>query len=385
MEKFWSIIKSSEMAAFLAVFGIVFGLYQTFIYEKKGQLDISMIPLTRVFDIHKSIGGLEISYEGESLRKNNQALWIVSVNVENSGNAEINKNSYDGDAPLGLIIDGGKIVDTPTVTSTDSYIRENIKYSATDKEITFSPIIIDANSGFTTNLLVLGFENKKPSVSIKGKIAGIKELHLRKLDDENVRNTVWYREIFAPGIWWVQLSRMVLYAISFILSLIILAFMIAYMGSIRDNIKKRKDKSKRQEKINKYKQDDAISKERRVISEIYIAKGNIGLLSAYNSMKTAVSRAQTYEKLEGKIDNNDLRQILKGAHPLDWREKNHYSELIERNVISFGDDDIKPLFNENTLDEFTSLIEYLELNIEKENSNYGILEEHLIREYKETM
>jgi uncharacterized membrane protein len=385
MEKFWSIIKSSEMAAFLAVFGIVFGLYQTFIYEKKGQLDISMIPLTRVFDIHKSIGGLEISYEGESLRKNNQALWIVSVNVENSGNAEINKNSYDGDAPLGLIIDGGKIVDTPTVTSTDSYIRENIKYSATDKEITFSPIIIDANSGFTTNLLVLGFENKKPSVSIKGKIAGIKELHLRKLDDENARSTVWYREIFAPGIWWVQLSRMVLYAISFILSLIILAFMIAYMGSIRDNIKKRKDKSKRQEKINNYKQDDAISKERRVISEIYIAKGNIGLLSAYNSMKTAVSRAQTYEKLEGKIDNNDLRQILKGAHPLDWREKNHYSELIERNVISFGDDDIKPLFNENTLDEFTSLIEYLELNIEKENSNYGILEEHLIREYKETM
>ena len=113
--------------AIVSIFSVGLAVYQGFFYEKRGQISIYLDPPTRVFDLHQSIGGLEVSYGGEDLRKKNETLWIVNVSIRNTGNAEIRKGDYDEQVPLGLAIDEGQIVDAPKLRTSVNYLQQNLK------------------------------------------------------------------------------------------------------------------------------------------------------------------------------------------------------------------------------------------------------------------
>ncbi|MDG0852182.1 hypothetical protein [Roseateles puraquae] len=100
----WEFIKSPACAAILGLAGLLSGLLlgvYGLVAERQGQLKVSLVSISSVFDVHQPVGGLDVSYEGRSLRSAKKALWSLSLVVPNSGNAGIRRNDFDVRSPGG--------------------------------------------------------------------------------------------------------------------------------------------------------------------------------------------------------------------------------------------------------------------------------------------
>lgn len=100
----WEFIKSPAGAAIPGLAGLLSGLLlgvYGLVAERQGQLKVSRVSISSVFDVHQPEGRLDVSYEGKSLWSAKKALWSVSLVVANSGNAGIRCNDFDERSPGG--------------------------------------------------------------------------------------------------------------------------------------------------------------------------------------------------------------------------------------------------------------------------------------------
>lgn len=345
--------------ALLAIFGFGIAIYQGFFYERRGDISIFVDQPSRVYDLRQSVGGLDIFYGGENLKSTKKTLWIVGVTIKNTGNAEIRKSDFDDASPLALIIIDGDVVEAPSIRTSNSYLEEALKVNFDRQRISLGPSILEPEDFININLLILGPENVNPKVLVSGKIAGIREFTVSKIETGKVA-TSWWQKIADAEAWWVHPARALVYSIGAILSIGLFASLAAGLVIPIESLSARRQVEIRRGKVDKYKHGDNISKELRLLQNIYIRDGDISIYRIQGAINQLERRANLHNFLIEKMAEEELRSALKRIYPINIRVAALISELIAYGVISVNG--LKRDVSDKLKDELLGLMDYLELD-----------------------
>ena len=111
---------SFAVVVLIAVISFLGGLF----YEKHPHLRYDILSQVPVYDVRGDITNLDIIFDGQSIRSQRQMLTLISVKVENAGNAGITiQSSYDDNYLPGGRIDGGKIIKADILAASNGYLQ----------------------------------------------------------------------------------------------------------------------------------------------------------------------------------------------------------------------------------------------------------------------
>lgn len=307
IKKIFSIFLSGKFAAAIGIISFSLGMYTTFFFEKSGDITASISPMYKIFDMHRDIGGLEITLNGESLKKSKKTVWISRVKLENTGNISIKKSDFDDQYPLTINLSGGSLVENLNITASSEYLMNSLNIHGYDTSIVFSPAIIEPKDFVVVNFLVLGKESEPPTLRLDGKIAGIKSF--KTFEEDTSKNFYFVDEILKVNRWWTHLIRAAFYFI--VINLILILIIIA-ASSLWENIEKHRNRNKkildtkrRKTQISKIKKWD--SSDLSMIIRIYLNGGEHDLNALCNALdaiakihqiKNALSEIVQQEKIE---------------------------------------------------------------------------------------
>lgn len=349
------------------VIALIFGsitIYTEFIKENKPNLHFIEKTNNTVFDIKEKVGELEILYQGESLKKKNKDLKIITIEVKNIGDDVILQDFYDDDNLLGFKIKNGKMADMPIVTETsNTYLKSALKVNKiSDKKVQFNKVIIEANEYFRIKLLILHEISKTPKIIPIGKIANIKEITITKDNVSENKDSLIMLSI--KGDFYVQIIRLTIYGI------LTLLFVVMFI-ILEENIYKFKRKNRKQKKIavfkkflgNKITENDSIYIDSYLNDRYYstiVNEHSLFILKDKYILKTLTSLYNDYVD-KYKIDKKKLKEIYKKDKKKKALKLNeHYQqfkELIEVGMITIKDDDYT--IDEKLLNNFEEFVKFL--------------------------
>jgi hypothetical protein len=315
LSSFWMAFKSPTSMAILAIVGFGLAIFQGFFYEKKGELTITNDAVSRVFDIHQPVGGLEVSYAGENLRTSKKALWALSFTVRNSGNAEIRKADYDDQVPFGFQFVGAEIVEIPTIKTNVEYLSQNLKISKTPNFVRFSPVIFEPNDEVQVNVLLLGSDTVKPIFFATGKIAGLRSITMSSPDQKDSGRSVLAKITDADALW-VHPARSVIYGFG---GLVVLSLVIALLAGVSaplNAFSNGRAVSKRRKEIATYKANEALDSNSRSLIDIYAVDGEEAILEIAQIIETVKRRTALVAEIKESVSPSRLENILRRVHPL---------------------------------------------------------------------
>lgn len=362
MKKIWDLIRSQSFMAIVAIFGFAFAIYQTYFYERRGEATITLTPPAKLLDIRKAVGGLEVSYAGENLRDSKKTLWVVSATIRNDGNAEIKKGDFDDNDLIGFGVTDGKIVDTPSLRTSVSYLQKNLTLTQTENKITMSSAIIEPNDAIFISFLVLGDENSKPVISPLGKIAGSPALKFSSAED--VQRNSLFDSVVGSDRWWIQPFRMVFYFIAFIATVAVVGSLIAGCANLIGRIKEKRRKDIRREHIDKYKQEQSFAREARTLALIYVSASEKAIRKIFKILNILKGRASLRQRLAAEYPGEELEWIAERCFRIPSYMRIFLEELA---AFGFSVSDNATVDDINKwLIELTELAKYLDVNLESD-------------------
>jgi hypothetical protein len=289
---------------FISTTGIgIIGLYYTPLFQKDS-LSYEITTNSSVLDVHTDLSSLDISYNGESIKKNSQKLRIVYIRIVNDGSGNIYKNYYDENDLPGLAINNGILAEKPEVIdSSTAYIKKHISINQKDNNsLIFNPIIIDKGDFFTLKLLILHSNSTLPDIISIGKVAGIKEIKV--VDKSNIeKNSSVYSfltNVF-QGSLLIQFIRLLIYGIF----AIILGFITLVIISLISDMRSKKIKSQRQKLLDEFevKHGGDIGKDE--IFKDFVNNGSEHLAEAMNYIRNNQQLNDEYRKHNNKQKKTD--------------------------------------------------------------------------------
>lgn len=180
----WDRIKNLDKTFSWSFWGLVLagvlGAFSIWAYfnDPSPKLTYEILTNTAVLDIREEVDKLQLLYDGNDITDSDRSLQVVTLRVVNDGPVDITKTLYDAEnAPLGLKLSAGEIVDKPTILSfSRSYIKENLQPKITSvNQVTFQPIVLNSKDYFTVKILAL-VPSEDISVTPIGIVAGINEI-----------------------------------------------------------------------------------------------------------------------------------------------------------------------------------------------------------------
>lgn len=293
--------------ALLALVGFGLAIYTAFFYEKKPHLVFTSSQPAKVLDIHRAIGGLEVSYGGENLRGGENNLWVMTVTLRNEGNAEVRKGDYDDRDPIGFSLENGQLLEQPSVQSESSYILKNLGLSRDGNSVSFAPVIIEPGESLTLSLLVLGADAMKPGIVPMGKIAGASEVGVRRAEDKTKSGVMG--DLFYSERWWVQVLRAVAYTFIFliggaIVTMVPQIFAIPFQAHFD-----KKKKAQRRIQTNSYRPGHSLSSIERVLTDLYIERGERPIRDAYRGLAEVASHREVLEGVRSSLNDVQIKII----------------------------------------------------------------------------
>lgn len=190
------------------------------LYDKKPNLRYQIISQSPVYDLRENVTTLDIIFDGKSIRQQQQTLSLITLKVENAGNAGISKQvSFDESSLPGFKVADAKIVKADIISSGSDYISGNFQLTQkTENEFTFGPCIIDEADFVIIKILALHGESLVPKLSSFGKIAGSARIDV--IDEpSDVGNDGFLLATYSGGLA-IQGLRLVSYALLFLVILI---------------------------------------------------------------------------------------------------------------------------------------------------------------------
>lgn len=326
MKKIWAAISSQSFTAGLAVLGFLLAVYLGFFYEKKSELVITVSPATKVLDIYKAVGGLDVSYEGKSLRDSGNTLWVMNTTIRNTGASGVRKVDFDENAPVGVTIENGQIVDTPSFHTNTEYLKNNIKLETSSSSIKINSVIIEAGDYISINFLVLGDETTIPKVSPLGKVAGISKISI-VTDMVEDQNTPLLASIFQAENWWIQPIRGFAYTFIFVFSSLAVGGLISAISVPFSSLREKREKNNRQKKADNYKANEPLSFQARTIVKDFIDRGDVSLIELYRLVKVFEQREKLKSQLEETLGSEEAARISTLCHKPKKSEKDTYESM----------------------------------------------------------
>jgi hypothetical protein len=331
----WSILKS--LGVVLGLISAMIAIYVFFFTEKKQELVYDILSDSSVLDINADVTNLDITYDGESLKKTGQSLRIITLRIKNSGTESILKTHYDSKDPLGLQISSGRIVEKPElVIASNEYLVNNLVFTVVENNKVFlNDIIIDSNESLVLKLLVLHPTGENPIVSPKGKVAGIKNIILNPLSQQSKEQPSFWSITFGGGIS-THLVRAAAYFI-----LVIIIFFIAGLSSA--GISGLFDRRKRKRIVREFKALDTYdySHMHDVIFESFKAGRDKDLIRYKDYLKNETKLNWRYRSAIDKLKGEDGEDLTDHQDTLDIvHSSTNYGTFssweITRNLIRDG-------------------------------------------------
>lgn len=276
MKKLINLLFSNPVVGFSTVASFALAIYLGFFYEKKTEVTYELLSDSYVVEIHEKLSKLDILYDGNSLKKENQALRVITLKVLNTGENTIRIADYDQKAPLGLSLSHGELVDEPTILASNSYLAEHLAVSKLSKNsLSFSPVILEPRDNFLITLLVLVKDVVPPKLGSFGKIAGTWDERPKIVDLSAIaKHKPVYADAFGGGLG-IQVLRAVSYFFIFIVSLISVLAVFSMPTQIADYLEDKRTRATRIQIVNGY-----------------IASNSL----AYSACKEAIFRAYTDDR-----------------------------------------------------------------------------------------
>lgn len=309
-------------------------VYQTFIEDKHPRLEYEVLTSTSVFDLREDVSNLSVLVDGSDIRKQQQALRVITVRVHNPSSKDVLKIHYDERAPLGLFLSIGQIIRVELVNASSDYLRENAAPSKQDEQtVMFPPVIIEAGESFTFKILLLHPEAEAPVLFQKGKIAGIESIPIRELFRETAEEPL-LSEAF-QGSLYAQLLRLIVYCLVGIILLVVSIIIFASVDSY--NTKRRRERDvkeyKKLERVKMTELDD-------YIFEQYVSHGGIWLQAAHSVITNPNRLARLCKSRKAALDSEHIetlmsKRLLRGH---EWYFLRSLPSLELRSMIQQKDD-----------------------------------------------
>lgn len=363
LSRSWEAIKSPASMAILAIVGFGFAIYTAFFYEKRGELRVSIDALTRVFDVYQPVGGLEISYAGENLRSAKKALWAASFTISNPGNAEIKKGDFDDQVPFGVLVEGADIVETPTIKTSVEYLSRNLKTTTKKDSISLSPIILEPGDEIQVGMMLLGSESARPTLKAIGKVAGIKTISIRSIEQKEADKGTWKTAI-EGGETLVHIVRFLLYGAGGLFVITLIFAMGFWLSSPFRALKDKIERDKRRDKVISYQTSESNSKIDQALLQIYIDKGENALQETSFILKRAHKRNALGALLVENVPKEELGHVVRQSFPL-WKT-DIMGFLEERKLITVSNGLVE--IADGLESSLQSLAEHLALDLNIEGS-----------------
>lgn len=311
LSKTWEIAKSPGVMAVIAFISFAFALY-TYLVEKKPILLVKTEAVSSVFSVLQPVGGLQIAYANQDLRTSKQSLWVVTASISNVGAAGIKKGDYDELIPFGLSVSGGRVVETPVVTSDNRYLQENLKPSIVSNNVVFSPVILEPHDSFRVRLLVLGPEGTVPSIKGMAKIAGLSGIEYATPDaPESVSRKLLLRRLWDNDLTAAEMGWWVFDGVSGVFGLVWTFMIFGAMVSFPiDFFVKRRDAHKRANRISAYKPMENLDWVTRALCNLYVARGDSGLRQVKLFSAVAEKRYRLIRELEHINQDGHLNDVI---------------------------------------------------------------------------
>lgn len=300
----WALITSKPIRIIATALIAILGIYGTFIYEKKPEINLEIISNASVLDVHETLSKLVVTYAGTNLKEQNQNLYLVTVRIRNGGNADIVKSDFDEGEPLGFRFTTGTILEKPTIIA-DKYLIKNLNPVTTDNQsVTFSPVILNSGDTFETKILLLVPNGDTPKVTSLGKIAGVQKIEISE-PYKSTRNRSYIEEAFS-GAFDIQIARLIIYFFGFVLVLVVIVTPLVYLADYLE-------KNSRVRTTKKYR--NAVNRPISLQEEFLINK-YINNLADFNKMRNIImlnTDKEVEQTLNGIGFVDDEYQYLKAT------------------------------------------------------------------------
>lgn len=315
-KKMWKAIASPSGGAILGVAGILIAVYFSMFFERQGELVIRVDALSRVFDIHRPVGGLEVTYGGENLRTAKKALWVLTASIQNRGNAAVRKNDFDDAVPLGFEVIGGIIAEQPELASSTLYLAKNMKVRGAGSLLALTPAVLEPGDSVQLNVLILGAEATKPTIVASGKVAGQKRIEVVQGEEETGRQKT-YLDRLIPGeslpalaLRWLVTGIAYVFASILVLGLIVIAVG-APISAVSEALAARKRRLRAQQVAGQLERNEATE----YLLDLYKTRDVHGL----NSVAAWLSAMKEHDDLKAHLtgfeDENAAEAYIKKIAP----------------------------------------------------------------------
>lgn len=289
----------------IGLFSAVIGIYAFYFQTKETEIQFEIISNSNVLDLNTDLSKLDIIYDSTSLKHSNQNLRIINIRVKNTGNEDILKNYYDDSDPLGLIIQGGTIIEKPDLIScSNEYLKNNLKLNRVNSnKILFSNVILEHSEYYVLKFLVLHPRTKTPSFTAIGKVAGINKINVIDIQQPKDKKSFWV-QVFSGDIV-VQAVRAILY---FLIVLIIIAVITGVVISISDF----KSKKKRERLVHNFKriEEYSYSKMDDAIFNRFISEGDYSIIKMKSLIRDETILNRRYKKWIEKLKKKEPEPFL---------------------------------------------------------------------------
>lgn len=358
---FEKVSNNSVVKIFITILGLLAAAITIYAFfaEKKVLLQYEIIADTNVLDINAEVGKLEILFDSTSLNKTNENLRIITLRVINKGGQNILNNFYDDNAPIGLEIENGKIIESPElISSSNNYISNNLKINFEEpKKFTFSKIILESEESFTLKLLVLHSQNEEPELRAIGKIAGQQNINVISTTSSQSEVKPFIRKTF-EGNFWVQIVRLITYFLTIVVIIIIIAV-------ISDKISGHKKRKSRLKILKEFKNKDDYNYSRMddAIFDRFLENGNRSFLQFIRLSDDEKLLNKRYRTILDSLKNEEMIRLTPDErliYRMDREQKDlsKINEMIEDGILI--KDGNKLIINQpmrETLLEFSKFID----------------------------
>ena len=272
-------------------------VYLGFYYERRAELRLAIVSNTDVFSVSETLSKLEIAYAGENLSKSRKRLRLVTMRLSNQGTADVPKSSFDDNAPMGVKVSLGQIIEPPEVSGS-MYFKENVKPRLVDSTtVHFAPVILAVGDSFDMRLLLLVAENERPTIAAIGKIAGTGGIEVVELSfpTSTAPANSFFEEAF-DSPWYLHPARFLAYLMLFAVTAIVIPAVGDYRARAQQSVRTIKSlqwlKSLGHEP----------TKSERFLADAYKSNGRAGLLEIKEALvRLATDPAQHARDVEFEV------------------------------------------------------------------------------------
>lgn len=181
-----------------------------FPHQSRPDVDFTILSETDISNNRSPVPGLQVFFQGEDLHSQNKSLRSIQVRVENTGDEDVLPTHYDERLQWGVSIKDGTVVRVLPLTSSNDYLRTKMRPRNDGNQVILPHIILEQGQFASFEVLVVHPEDVVPSVASFGKIAGVKELGIHRLEPAT-GNTIW--ESAWAGAWQIQILRIISYSL----------------------------------------------------------------------------------------------------------------------------------------------------------------------------